>query len=212
VLFFKDFQRNNMKKSIVFGFGLVLTLALNVTAQEVPKKQPILHASCSQIENINKMKPVAYYVSNPEPTMIVISKEKSRMYLMQGNQVLRKYRVAFGSNHDEGPKVQEGDRRTPEGIYSIIGKNENSHYHKALKISYPNDYDKAYAAELGVKPGDDIMIHALPSSLEGFMDNMILQSAVNAFNWTAGCVAVTNDQMDIIFLTVPLHTPVAICP
>jgi len=204
-----------MKNITVFGFGLVLTLALQATGQEapsIPKKQPVLHAYCGAIETISRMKPVDDLVANPEPSMILISKEKSRMYFMQGNKVLRKYRLAFGSHHDDGPKIQEGDRKTPEGIYSIIGKNKNSQYHKALKISYPNDYDKEYAASLGVKPGGDIMIHGLPSSLDGVLDNSILQSAVNSLNWTAGCVAVNNDQMDIIFLTVPLNTPVAICP
>jgi len=104
------------------------------------------------------------------------------------------------------PKEREGDARTPEGYYIIDAKYAASHYHKALHVSYPNAEDRARAAKMGVSPGGAIMIHGLPNG-EGW-----LGAAHRLYDWTLGCIAVTDEEIDEIFTLVPVGTPVEIRP
>lgn len=204
-----------MKHIKLISVSLILGLTFQAVAQikEIDEiKKPVLHSYCSTIDSIDRMKATGTDGSSPAVDIIVISKEKRRMYLIKGDQLIYKFHATFGSNYKEGPKIQEGDRRTPEGIYYITEKKDNSKYYRALRISYPNAYDKKFAAAHGVKPGGDVMIHGLPSNLDKLSESGLFENVFNSRNWTAGCVALKNEQIDRMFESVPLDTEVAICP
>ena len=99
-----------------------------------------------------------------------------------------------------GHKRFEGDERTPEGIYTIDTRNPRSSYYLSLRISYPNAYDRAFANHYGRSPGGDIFIHGTPRLFFGERD------------WTWGCIAVTNDEMEEIYAMVPVGTIISIYP
>jgi murein L,D-transpeptidase YafK len=144
--------------------------------------------------------------SEPErANLIRIEKAARTMTLLRGDQVLKTYKVALGGN-PIGDKVQEGDRKTPEGRYAITYKNTKSRYHLSLRISYPDATDIAEAERLGVSPGGDIMIHGLPNGFGAAGANHLLR------DWTDGCVAVTNEEIEDIWQIVDLGTEVDIRP
>jgi murein L,D-transpeptidase YafK len=126
---------------------------------------------------------------------ILILKKDHVMELIAGGKVIRTYQVALGRG-GLAPKERQGDGRTPEGHYIIDAKYEASHYHKALHVSYPNAEDRMRAAKLGISPGGSIMIHGLP----------------NGNDWTLGCIAVTDEEIDEVFKLVAVGTPVDIRP
>ena len=121
------------------------------------------------------------------------------MYLFHGNEVLKIYAIALG-NDPIGPKHFEGDGKTPEGLYYISHRNANSRFHLSLGISYPNAADVAYAKAMDKPPGGDIFIHGESPYPSGKQD------------WTVGCIAVTNDQIDVIYAMVNPGTPIWIKP
>ena len=136
---------------------------------------------------------------------ILILKRDHLLELMAGGKVIRTYKVALGSG-GLAPKQREGDGRTPEGHYVIDSRNAASQYHKALHVSYPNEEDRRRASRLGVSPGGAIMIHGLPNG-KGFIG-----PAHRLYDWTLGCVAVTDQEIDEIWSLVPVGTPVEIRP
>lgn len=143
--------------------------------------------------------------ANARATQIIVEKTARRLTLLHDATVLATYPVALGGA-PVGPKQQEGDRRTPEGHYTIDYKNARSHEHLALHISYPSAADRANAQHRGVPPGGDIMIHGLRNGL-GWLGRLHLW-----LDWTDGCVAVTDRQMDEIWPLVAVGTPVEIRP
>src|SRR5215831_364010 len=118
---------------------------------------------------------------------VIVNKGRREMLLLRGESILRSYRVALGSD-PHGHKEREGDGRTPEGRYVIDRRNPKSRYHLSLHISYPNDADRERACALGVDPGGDIMIHGLKAGV-----------AHPESDWTLGCIAVTDAEMDEIW-------------
>lgn len=136
---------------------------------------------------------------------ILILKKEHLLELLSGGKVFRTYRVALGSG-GLAPKQKEGDGRTPEGHYIIDSRNEHSHYYKALHLSYPDAQDNKRAAAAGVSPGGAIMIHGLPNGMG------TIGSAHRLYDWTAGCIAVTDSEIDEIWKLVPAGTPVEIRP
>lgn len=136
----------------------------------------------------------------PEVTRIVVQKAERRMYLLHGGEVLKAYRIGLGGN-PVGHKQFEGDGRTPEGDYVIDRRNPDSRYHLSLGISYPNEADIAAARALGRDPGSDIFIHGSARASRG-----------RAADWTAGCIAVTDREMEDIYAMVRLGTPITITP
>ncbi len=142
----------------------------------------------------------------PEPavTLVRVAKADRRMELMAGDTVLRSYSIALGGN-PVGHKLQEGDKRTPEGRYMLDWRNPNSQYYRSIHVSYPNDADRISASERGVDPGGDIMIHGQPNSFP-------LRSVGLPGDWTLGCIAVTNEEMDEIWSMVKDGTPIEIRP
>ena len=135
----------------------------------------------------------------PEVTRIQVLKEQRTMQLIHNQTILRSYTFDLGFA-PTGHKVQEGDGRTPEGAYRIDRRNPNSRFHLSLGISYPNSRDIAVAKSKGVEPGGDIFIHGTPSRWVGTPD------------WTWGCIAVANEEMDEIFAMVQTGTLIYIYP
>ena len=141
--------------------------------------------------------------NGPEVTSIQVHKADRKMYLLHGSEVLESYNIHLGGD-PIGPKHFEGDMKTPEGIYYISRRNPNSTYHLSLGISYPNEADRAYAKAAGKPPGGDIMIHGGPVTKKS--------KKHRKDDWTAGCIAVTDNQIEQIYAMVKPGTPIMILP
>lgn len=136
---------------------------------------------------------------------VVVGKAERVLRLMKGDAVLKTYRVSLGGA-PVGPKQREGDQRTPEGEYRIDYRNPASSFHLALHVSYPSAADSERAQRAGVPPGGDIMIHGAPNGY-GWVGRL------HRFrDWTAGCVAVTDREIEEIWNAVPDGTPVLLRP
>lgn len=138
---------------------------------------------------------------------ILVEKKARRLYLRQGSKIVRIYKIALGPE-PEGHKEKEGDGRTPEGKYVISGRNPHSAYHLSLRISYPNAEDKRRAARNKMSPGGDIMIHGFPNHAPDFFFDVIHKYK----DWTAGCIAVTDTEIEEIWKLTPDNTPIEIRP
>jgi murein L,D-transpeptidase YafK len=136
---------------------------------------------------------------------ILIEKSKRSLSLMSGSRIVKTYKVALGAE-PVGAKDRQGDHKTPEGIYSIDGKNPNSQFHKALHISYPSPSDREQAQKLHVLPGGDVEIHGLGAKWGWVGSQHRLK------DWTDGCIAVTNEEIDEIYPLVKVGTIVEIRP
>jgi murein L,D-transpeptidase YafK len=150
--------------------------------------------------------------SKPEPSVrfvdkVLVRKSDRTLQLLHGDTVYREYKVALG-DAPVGHKFQEGDERTPEGDYVLNWRNPNSNYHKAIHISYPNARDRAFARAMGVSPGGLIMIHGRPNWLTS---EKVAREYDNR-DWTDGCIAVKNHEMDEIWRLVRDGTPIRILP
>lgn len=136
---------------------------------------------------------------------VVVHKELRKMELWCGGDILKTYKIALGGS-PRGPKTQEGDQKTPEGSYVLDWRNPKSAFHKSIHISYPNAKDRAQAQKRGVRAGGDIFLHGIGKKW-GF-----LGASHALHDWTLGCVAVTNEEMDEIWDMVPNGTPIIIKP
>lgn len=134
---------------------------------------------------------------------VVVLKSERKLLLMKGDAVLKTYSVSLGGN-PVGPKVRQGDSKTPEGKYVLDRHNALSHYHRSIHISYPNAEDVARAKKLGVSPGGDVFVHGQPHDFSGTSQEL--------GDWTDGCIAVTNAEMDEIWRAAPDGTPIEIRP
>lgn len=156
--------------------------------------------------------PVIYYFW-PEPALdenavinkIVVLKSQRKMQVYQDELLLKTYTISLGGS-PVGDKAYEGDRRTPEGKYIINAKNPNSVCYKNLGISYPAESDLAAAKKLGKAPGGDIKIHGMYNG-RGWIGKFH-----RWFDWTAGCIAVTDAEMDEIYFHTATGTPIEIKP
>ena len=134
---------------------------------------------------------------------ILVEKSARRMSLLHGGEVVRTYDIALGFS-PEGDKDREGDGRTPEGLFTIDRRNPNSAYHLSLGIDYPQPDDVARAQAGGYAPGGDIFIHGQPNGLG--------RLATIPYDWTAGCIAVSDAEMREIWVVVGIGTQVEIRP
>ena len=123
---------------------------------------------------------------------------------MNAGKVVKTYRIALGRS--PGAKERQGDNRTPEGKYVIESRNAHSSCHRSLHISYPNAADRSRARRLGVSPGGDIFIHGLPNGY-GYIG-----AAHRAHDWTYGCIAVSDEEMDELWKLVDVGTTIEILP
>lgn len=138
--------------------------------------------------------------NGPEVTHIVVHKAERKMYLLHENDVLESYEIELGFAPD-GHKQFEGDGKTPEGTYRIDRRNPNSDFHLSLGLSYPNVRDVAFAEAAGKSPGGDIFIHGQPNKKSG-----------SGPDWTAGCISVTNKEMEVIYSMVKNGTLITVRP
>jgi len=136
--------------------------------------------------------------------VVMLKKERTRQLLNQG-KIIKSYRVALGRD-PVGPKRLRGDHKTPEGIYVFDSRNAHSQFHKSIHISYPNARDHAAARAKGVSPGGDVFVHGLPNGY-GWVG-----SSHRVKDWTDGCIAVTNQEIQEIWKGVADGTPIKIRP
>ena len=152
----------------------------------------------------------AHHNWNPLPPnttidRIVVEKSARKLSIYRAGKKLKTYRVALGRN-PTGAKQQEGDQKTPEGFYKIDNRNPNSNFHLALHISYPSAEDTARAAARGLPAGYDIMVHGLPNG----------RSWPGAFHrrkdWTAGCIALSDQEIEELWRVTPDQSTIEILP
>lgn len=142
---------------------------------------------------------------NTKADSVAVYKEKRKMILYSEGKELKTYSISLGKN-PVGHKQKEGDKKTPEGNYMLDSRNPNSKYHLSIHISYPSEQDRLNAEVLGVPPGGDIFIHGLPNKME-FLEDYYVNT-----DWTDGCIAVTNDEIEEIWNAVDGGTPITIYP
>lgn len=134
---------------------------------------------------------------------IVVFKEQRRMLIYNKGKELKSYSISLGKN-PVGHKQKEGDKKTPEGLYTINGRNPNSKFHLSLRISYPDKKDIDNAKFNGFEPGGDIMIHGLPNNMS------LLEDYYLNTDWTDGCIAVSSEEIEELWNVIPDNTPVFI--
>lgn len=144
-----------------------------------------------------------------EADEVRVYKSKHRMELLFQGKVVKTYRVMLGRGGN-GPKRKRGDNKVPEGKYFLDYKNSESQFYKSLHVSYPNEEDKRRAAEAGVDPGGDIMIHGYPNRPKPLFKFLKKMGLIKLVDWTAGCVAVDDDEMEEIFNALEEQTPITI--
>ncbi len=137
--------------------------------------------------------------NGPEVTSVQVHKGARKMYLLHNDKVLQTYDVALGFA-PQGHKSFEGDGKTPEGTYRIDRRNPNSEFHLSIGISYPNDADRAYAESIGQPPGGDIFIHGWS------------RRPIRRADWTAGCIAVKDKEIEMVYAMVRDGTVIHILP
>jgi murein L,D-transpeptidase YafK len=149
-------------------------------------------------------KPDAIFDPKRAADKLVVDKSEHTMYVYKNGKVIRTLPVSIGPN--PGPKIQQGDRRTPEGTYRILDKRCHPIKYRAMTISYPNAKDRARARKLGVNPGSMITIHGQPHwNADGHGDDYTL-----SHDWTNGCIALTNRDLDWLWGSVRVGTPITI--
>ena len=184
----------------------IVTLQKKIEAFEIKieASEKKIEASERKFEALEK-KVFAYAIQKGSADRILIEKNERRLMLISQGEVLKSYNIALGGN-PIGPKERQGDNKTPEGTYVIDGRNKDSRFHLSLHISYPNERDKNRAKELGVSPGGDIMIHGIKNGFSWVGD------AHTEVDWTKGCIAVTDEEIEEISKLAPNGTIVEIRP
>lgn len=192
-----SFSRQYYKKHhhwLLLLIGLSMNMSVSATNNNVN------HVSTTQNKMTTSMQVIA------DTTIIdkvFVDKSERRLQLLSGNEVIKSYHVALGGN-PIGHKQRQGDKRTPIGSYTLDYKNEKSKFYRSIHISYPNAADKARAKALGISAGGDIMIHGQQNGKGAFAID------TQKLDWTEGCIAVTNAEMDEIMAAVKLGTPIEI--
>jgi murein L,D-transpeptidase YafK len=176
--------RGAMLRGLLFslaGLGLILASLCALSLTRVPVRAATINAT----------------------DRIIVDKSARRMKLLKDGRVIRTYRIALGRG-GRGPKQRSGDNKVPEGTYRIVGRNGDSAYHLSLRIDYPTERQIRQAREEGYDPGGDIMIHGIRNGL-GWIG--ALHQRVD---WTQGCIAVTNAEIEEIWRLVPDRTIIEI--
>ena len=192
-----SFSRQHYKKHhhwLLLLIGLSMNMSVSATNNNVN------HISTTQNKVTTSMQIIA---DTPIIDKVFVDKSERRLQLLSGNEVIKSYHVALGGN-PIGHKQRQGDKRTPIGSYTLDYKNEKSKFYRSIHISYPNAADKARAKALGISAGGDIMIHGQQNGKGAFAVD------TQKLDWTEGCIAVTNAEMDEIMAAVKLGTPIEI--
>jgi murein L,D-transpeptidase YafK len=175
-------------------FTIIALLLVGIADISTPKGWPL-----------NQEAPTKPAGTNQIANRIVVMKSARTMTLEGNEHVLKTYKVALGGE-PVGAKERQGDHKTPEGEYVVDAKNAQSQFYLALHLSYPNATDRARARKVGVSPGGDVEIHGLGKKYGWIGAHHRLR------DWTDGCVAVTNEEIEEIFKMVPVGTPVELKP
>jgi murein L,D-transpeptidase YafK len=183
-------EKSAVPNSLILGRRAFVTSVL---------ASPLLFSACASPSpaEISRQK----YGNDPANYVdgVIVWKNSRTMALVRNDVYVRAYRINLGFSPD-GHKNEYGDGRTPEGLYQIDRRNSNSDYHLSLGVSYPNDDDRELARQRGVRPGGDIFVHGGP----------VQRADRNKPDWTAGCISVSNEQIEEIWAYVPVGTPIAI--
>ncbi len=141
--------------------------------------------------------------SAPRADLVLVDKSERKMWLLSEGTRYREYDISLGDS-PLGHKRQEGDEKTPEGHYTIDYRNPESKFHLSLHIDYPRSIDREYARSKGVSPGGNIFIHGLPNGTSREPE------AFKGVDWTDGCIAVNNQEIEEIWRLVADGTPIEI--
>lgn len=141
----------------------------------------------------------------PRADRVLVLKKERTLQLLRHGKVIKSYKIALGGN-PVGPKTRQGDHKTPEGVYVLDFRNSHSQFYKAIHISYPSAVDRKEASKKGVSPGGDVFVHGLPNGYGA------IGAAHRLKDWTDGCIAATNEEIDEIWQAVPDGTPIEIRP
>ena len=141
----------------------------------------------------------------PHADRVVVLKGQRILQLVSEGAVIKTYKVALGGD-PVGPKTRQGDHKTPEGAYVLDFRNVHSQFYKSIHISYPSEHDRAEARRHHVSPGGDVFVHGLPNGYEWIGARHRLK------DWTDGCIALTDEEIDEIWIAVPDGTPIEIHP
>lgn len=206
-----DYRQNS--EAMIFSLNNAPVKDKLITAQQAHITTLQQEVDCKQNEILELQKNIktleqkffACAIRNGSVEKILIEKTARRLMLISRGEVIKTYKIALGGN-PIGPKEHEGDNKTPEGTYHIDGRNKNSIYHRSFHISYPNEKDKRRAKELGVAPGGNIMIHGIKKGFSW------VGNAHTEVDWTKGCIAVTDDEIEEIGKLAPIGTIVEIRP
>ena len=193
---------------LVIGLLLVTGLFFMSGCKEQGFKGKVDNTPYATKECINTMSRGAEIHTASKIDKIVVYKKKRRLYTYRNGKKIDEFRISLGKNGTKGDKVQAGDYRTPEGSYKIVRKKCDNRLYKSLMISYPNSADRARASKRGVRPGGYITIHGQPKwNADGRGDNYTL-----AHDWTEGCLAVSNKNMDKLWKAVQNGVKIDIHP
>lgn len=200
-------KMSKLIKIVLFIGGLIVamvSICLLIQAKEISRMIPkqLLEG---EIEAAPMVKNFESLPEGIEITRLVVLKGQRQMFAYNGDKLIKIYPISLGFN-PIGHKQFEGDGKTPEGIYTINERNKNSSYHKNLGISYPNSQDKAFAEAQGKSAGGLIKIHGLRNGFGDIGRNHLLK------DWTHGCIAVTNEEIDELFLSVIHRAEIEIKP
>ncbi len=187
---------------LFFAFSGCVVLLFAYTDNTKKRANNAVNAHADSTANLAVDTPLH---KNARVDSIVVIKHSRDMLVYQNSLLLKRYKISLGDT-PVGHKHFRGDERTPEGLYRINDKNPNSICHKNLGISYPNDGDRAYAKKFGLPTGGDVKIHGLPNG-QGYIGKGHLQS-----DWTNGCVAVTDEEVDELYVHTPIGIPIYIMP
>jgi murein L,D-transpeptidase YafK len=185
------------------AISLFCLFALYHQAKAAPNFSPNSRGSmCTQTAQLAKNAQFQTPAGEWSADFLVVDKARRLLHLLKAGKISRTYKMHLGKK-PVGKKRQEGDKKTPEGWYSIGYKNSASDFHLSLQISYPNQDDINWARENGVDPGGDIMIHGTPNGVPSFLVSG---------DWTSGCVAVKNKEIEEIWKFVKTGTDIELCP
>lgn len=165
-----------------------------VPTDALPEREP--PAETQALRTMNEL---------PNADRVVVRKAQRKLHLMDGDKILRSYRIALGLN-PVGRKERAGDFRTPEGTYRLTRRNSRSEYFLSIQVSYPSEHDLKRARRNRVDPGGQIMIHGFPNQLRHS------PAYYETRDWTDGCIAVSNTDMLEIWLLTPDNVPIEIWP
>lgn len=200
-------QRSSRRRSLVQG----ATLSLLITAGALFGAlvlSPALSRAVSTSAQAAEREQLALAPALDVPIdYVFVEKGKRQLSIWSDGWLVKSYTIRLGRT-PEGAKTEQGDGRTPEGLYSIDFRKPDSSYHLALHISYPSDEDKAQAQARGVSPGGAIMIHGFPNEA----DKSVATRVHRYVDWTEGCIAMTNAEIEELWSLVPVGTPIEIVP